>query len=94
MIGDYEIVEYKNPYFPERTYYCATLENGMTKHHTDFEVVVEWLLDRIVRAKYYEQKEACSDLIRRAREKEESCQRLSLAEADMVIRSPRISLKF
>jgi hypothetical protein len=58
MIGDYEIVEYKNPYFPERTYYCATLENGMTKHHTDFEVVVEWLLDRIVRAKYYEQKEA------------------------------------
>lgn len=56
------------------------------------------LLDALDKTKsylpLYEQKEACSDLIRRAREKEESCQRLSLAEADMVIRSPRISLKF
>jgi hypothetical protein len=58
MIGDYEIVEYKNPYFPERTYYKATIENGTTKHHTDYEVIVEWLLDRIVRAKYYKEQEA------------------------------------
>jgi len=58
MIGDYEIVEYINPCFPERNYYKATIENGMTKHHTDYEVIVEWLLDRIVRAKYYKEQEA------------------------------------
>ena len=58
MIGDYEIVEYINPCFPERNYYKATIENGTTKHHTDYEVIVEWLLDRIVRKKYYEEREA------------------------------------
>jgi stalled ribosome rescue protein Dom34 len=58
MIGDYEIVEYKNQFYPDRTYYRATIENGTTKHHTDYEVIVEWLLDRIVRKKYYEEKEA------------------------------------
>ena len=58
MIGDYEIVEYKNQFYPERTYYKATIENGTTKHDTDYEVIVEWLLDRIVRKKYYEETEA------------------------------------
>ena len=58
MIGDYEIVEYVNPYFPERNYYKATIENGTTYHTTDYEAVVEWLLDRIVRKKYYEETEA------------------------------------
>jgi len=58
MIGDYEIVEYINPCFPERNYYKATIENGTTYHTTDYEAVVEWLLDRIVRKKYYEEKEA------------------------------------
>jgi len=58
MIGDYEIVEYINPCFPERNYYKATIENGTTYHTTDYEAVVEWLLDRIVRAKYYKEKEA------------------------------------
>ena len=48
MIGDYEIVEYINPCFPERNYYKATIENGTTYHTTDYEAVVEWLLDRIV----------------------------------------------
>ena len=57
MIGDYEIVEYKNQFYPDRTYYCATIENGATKHNTDFEVIVEWLLDRIVLAKYYKEQE-------------------------------------
>lgn len=53
MIGDYEIVEYVNPYFPERNYYKATIENGRTYHHTDFEAIVQWLLDyRINKAKY------------------------------------------
>jgi hypothetical protein len=53
MIGDYEIVEYKNPFYPERTYYKATIENGTTRHHTDFEVIVQWLLDyRVNKAKY------------------------------------------
>ena len=53
MIGDYEIVEYKNQFYPDRTYYCATIENGTTKHNTDFEVIVEWLLDyRLNKAKY------------------------------------------
>ena len=58
MIGDYEIVEYKNQFYPERTYYKATIENGTTRHHTDYEVIVEWLLDRIVRKKYYEEQES------------------------------------
>lgn len=58
MIGDYEIVEYKNQFYPERTYYKATIENGTTRHDTDYEVIVEWLLDRIVRKKYYEETEA------------------------------------
>jgi hypothetical protein len=58
MIGDYEIVEYKNQFYPERTYYKATIENGTTRHDTDYEVIVEWLLDRIVRKKYYEEQEA------------------------------------
>ncbi len=58
MIGDYEIVEYINPCFPERNYYKATIENGTTYHTTDYEAVVEWLLDRIVRKKYYKEKEA------------------------------------
>jgi len=53
MIEDYEIVEYKNPFYPERTYYKATIENGTTRHHTDFEVIVQWLLDyRVNKAKY------------------------------------------
>jgi hypothetical protein len=55
MIGDYEIVEYKNPFYPERTYYKATIENGRTFHHTDFEEVVQWLLEyRFNKAKYNE----------------------------------------
>lgn len=58
MIGDYEIVEYKNQFYPERTYYKATIENGTTRHDTDYEVIVEWLLDRIVRKKYYEEQES------------------------------------
>ena len=53
MIGDYEIVEYVNPYFPERNYYKATIEDGTTYHTTDFELLVQWLLDyRINKAKY------------------------------------------
>ena len=58
MIGDYEIVEYKNQFYPERTYYKATIENGTTRHDTDYEVIVEWLLDKIVRKKYYEETKA------------------------------------
>ena len=53
MIGDYEIIEYKNPCFPERDYYCATIENGTTYHSDDFEKIVAWLLDyRRNKAKY------------------------------------------
>jgi hypothetical protein len=53
MIGDYEIVEYVNPYFPERNYYKATVENGTTYHTTDYELLVQWLLDyRINKVKY------------------------------------------
>jgi hypothetical protein len=53
MIGDYEIVEYINPCFPERNYYKATIENGTTYHSTDFEAIVQWLLDyRLNKAKY------------------------------------------
>lgn len=53
MIGDYEIVEYINPCFPERNYYKATIENGTTYHSTDFELIVQWLLDyRLNKAKY------------------------------------------
>jgi hypothetical protein len=53
MIGDYEIVEYINPCFPERNYYKATVENGTSYHTTDFELLVQWLLDyRLNKAKY------------------------------------------
>ena len=53
MIGDYEIVEYINPCFPERNYYKVTIENGTTYHSTDFEAIVQWLLDyRLNKAKY------------------------------------------
>ena len=55
MIGDYEIVEYKNPFYPERTYYKATIENGTTRHHTDFEVIVQWLLDYRVNKQRYDE---------------------------------------
>lgn len=55
MIGDYEIVEYVNPYFPERNYYRATLENGTTKHDTDYEAIVQWLLDYRVNKKHYDE---------------------------------------
>lgn len=55
MIGDYEIVEYKNPFYPERTYYKATIENGTTRHHTDFEVIVQWLLDYRLNKKHYDE---------------------------------------
>ena len=57
MIGDYEIIEYKDYFHPERTCYKATIENGTTYHTDDYEKIVEWLLDRIVRKKYYEEKE-------------------------------------
>ena len=58
MIGDYEIVEYVNPYFPERTYYKATLPNGTTRHHTDYEFIVQWLLDYRINREYYEELKA------------------------------------
>ena len=58
MIGDYEIVEYKNPYFTERTYYKATLPNGTTRHHTDYEFIVQWLLDYRINREYYEELKA------------------------------------
>jgi len=55
MIGDYEIEEYVNPYFPERNYYKATIEDGTTYHTTEYEKIVEWLLDyRINKVKYEE----------------------------------------
>ena len=63
MIGDYEIIEYKNPYFPERTYYKATIETGMTKHDTDYEAIVEWLLDYRLNKVKYDAQEAFSNKV-------------------------------
>jgi len=69
MIGDYEIVEYINPCFPERNYYKATIENGTTYHTTDFELLVQWLLDyRLNKAKYDAQeafsKKVCEEFMK------------------------------
>jgi hypothetical protein len=53
MIGEYEIIEYKDQFHPERTYYKASIENGTTYHSDDFEKIVDWLVDyRVNKAKY------------------------------------------
>lgn len=63
MIGDYEIVEYKNPFYPERDYYCATIEDGTTYHHSEFEKIVEWLLHYIRNKEAYNTNKVLSDRV-------------------------------
>lgn len=63
MIGDYEIIEYINPCFPERNYYKATIENGTTYHSTDFEAIVQWLLDYRLNKVKYDAQEAFSNKV-------------------------------
>lgn len=52
MIGDYEIVEYINPYFPDtQMYKCAI---GLECYHTDdYGKLVDWANDKIDNAEYY-----------------------------------------
>jgi hypothetical protein len=52
MIGDYEVVEYTNPYFPDREYYKVDVD-GITYHHTDYGKLIDFVVDRIVNRDYY-----------------------------------------
>ena len=52
MIGDYEIEEYINPYFPDRQMYKCKI--GKETYHTDdYGKLVNWATDKTVNAKYY-----------------------------------------
>ena len=52
MIGNYEIVEYINPYFPDTQMYKCKV--GLQCYHNDdYDKVVAWANDKIVNAEYY-----------------------------------------
>jgi hypothetical protein len=54
MIGDYEIIEYVNPYFPDRQMYKCAI--GKECYHTDdYGKLVNWATDKIVNAEYYKE---------------------------------------
>lgn len=48
MIGDFEVVEYTNPYFPERTMY-KVLINNREFHTDDYGSLVDWAYEAIAK---------------------------------------------
>jgi len=52
MIGDNQIVEYINPYFPNVQMYKCNIDNE-TYHTNDYGKLVDWIVDKTVNAEYY-----------------------------------------
>jgi len=48
----FNIESYENPLFPDRTYYKVTIDDK-TYHHTDYQALVKFAIDRIEHKEYY-----------------------------------------
>lgn len=54
MIGDYEIVEYINPYFPNRQMYKCEVDDEIY-HTDDYGKLVDWIVDKTQNKEYYDE---------------------------------------
>ena len=61
MIGDNQIVEYINPYFPDRQMYKCKI-NSETYHTDDYGKIVNWIVDKTVNAEYYAELKRLDDI--------------------------------
>lgn len=60
MIEDYEIVEYINPYFPDRQMYSCRVSNS-TYHTDDVGELIDWIIESIEEIPYLAERQAITD---------------------------------
>jgi hypothetical protein len=60
MIGDFEVVEYTNPYFPDKVMYKVLINNR--EFHTDnYGRLIDWAMEVIADLPYEAERQAITD---------------------------------
>ena len=60
MLGDVEVVEYTNPYYPERIMY-KVLINNREFHTDDYGRLIDWAMEVIADLPYEVERQAITD---------------------------------
>lgn len=60
MIGDFEVVEYTNPYFPDKVMY-KVLINNKEFHTDDYGRLIDWAMEVIADEPNRAEREAITD---------------------------------
>jgi hypothetical protein len=60
MIGDFEVVEYTNPYYPDKVMYKVLINNR--EFHTDnYGRLIDWAMEVIADLPYEAERQAITD---------------------------------
>ena len=60
MIGDFEVIEYTNPYFPDKVMYKVLINNR--EFHTDnYGRLIDWAMEVIADLPYEAERQAITD---------------------------------
>jgi hypothetical protein len=60
MIGDYEVVEYTNPYYPDVVMY-KVLINNREFHTDDYGRLIDWAMEVLANLPYEAERQAITD---------------------------------
>jgi hypothetical protein len=60
MIGDYEVVEYTNPYYPDKVMYKCLISNREF-HTDDYGRLIDWATEVIADLPYEVERQAITD---------------------------------
>ena len=60
MIGDFEVVEYTNPYFPDKVMY-KVLINNREFHTDDYGRLIDWAMEVIADLPYEAERQSITD---------------------------------
>jgi hypothetical protein len=60
MIGDFEVVEYTNPYFPDKVMY-KILINNKEFHTDDYGRLIDWAMEVIADLPYEAERQSITD---------------------------------
>jgi hypothetical protein len=60
MIGDFEVVEYTNPYFPDKVMY-KVLINNREFHTDDYGRLIDWAMEVLADLPYEAERQSITD---------------------------------
>ena len=60
MIGDFEVVEYTNPYYPDKVMYKCLI-NNREFHTDDYGRLIDWAMEVLADLPYEAERQAITD---------------------------------